>query len=595
MMTLHNNRVLIVDDNRAIHEDFRKILVRPAPDRVMEEAEAVLFDRAPESIPQFELTSAHQGTDALALAEQALAAGRPFALAFIDVRMPPGIDGVTTAARLWEIDPDVQVVICTAYADHSWGDMTSQLRHPHQWVILRKPFDNVEVLQLAHALTAKWTLIQQTKAQLAGLEQRVQARTNDLVIALDRLRREGEERAQLDEQRRQLERKMEETQRLESLGVLAGGIAHDFNNILTGVLGSASLARMECPPQPSLHRYLAQIEKSALRAAELCEQMLAYAGKGQMVVRTIDVNGLVQETLELLHASVPRDATLTVHLSPDLPRVQADPARLRQVVMNLVINAAEALSGSVRQVSLTTRTQHLQAAEISRFAHPCDAAAGSFVCIEVADTGCGMGPETLRRIFDPFFTTKFTGRGLGLCAVLGILRSRGGALDLQSDVGKGSVFRAFLPESTVESPAPPSAATIPPASHPSPALSATILVVDDEAAVRDTAAGMLRRAGYAVLLAANGRQAVELFEKSPAVDGVLLDLTMPEMDGVATLQALRALQPHVRALLMSGFDGAEATKRFQGLKLHGFLQKPFSMDALREKIAALVMGGASGG
>lgn len=585
-MSDRNNRILLVDDHRAIHEDYHKILVGIRRNRAVIEAEAALFNQRPESIPDFDLTSAFQGEEAIAKVEQAKREGLRFAVAFIDVRMPPGIDGIATAARLWEIDPDLQVVICTAYSDHSWSDMTAQLTFADQWVLLRKPFDNVEVLQLASALTEKWFLRQQTKAQLADLEFRVAARTTELVKALDDLKRESEERLRIEEERRVFQRKFEETQRLESLGVLAGGIAHDFNNILTGILGSASLAKLEIPAGSSLDEHLARIEKSSCRAAELCEQMLAYAGKGQIALRHLDMNTLVNETMELLHASVPKDARLSVELTPNLPSILGDPGRMRQVIMNLVINAAESLGPQPRRVTLSSRISTLSKEQLAILTFPGDAAPGSYVCVEVSDTGVGMTPETLRRIFEPFFTTKFTGRGLGLCAVQGIIRSRGGALDVQSEVGKGSSFRAFFPalSATAKVPTPiPAAPAI-----AKPGANTTILVVDDESGVRDVAAVALRRQGYHVLSASNGAEAVALIQQTTqTIDGVLLDLTMPDLDGVSTLQALRSLRPGLRAVLMSGFDQYEATRRFDGLNLAAFLQKPFTIDVLREKIAMM--------
>lgn len=585
-MTPRNNRILLVDDNRSIHDDYRKILIGNRRHRAVIEAEAALFNQQPEKLPEYELTSVYQGEEALAAVEQAKAANTPFAMAFIDVRMPPGMDGIATAARIWQIDPDLQIVICTAYADHSWSDMTAQLGHPDQWVLLRKPFDNVEVLQLAHSLTEKWGLRQANKAQMADLESRVQARTADLVKALDELKRETAERTRVEEERRTMERKFEETQRLESLGVLAGGIAHDFNNILTGVLGSASLAKLEIQPGSSLDEHLNRIEKSACRAAELCEQMLAYAGKGQVALRQLDLNVLVRETMELLHASVPKDATLEVKLAPNLPFILADAGRMRQVIMNLVINAAEALGAHPRRVTLTTSGCALANGQLGALTFPGDAQAGQFVCIEVTDTGVGMSADTVRRIFEPFFTTKFTGRGLGLCAVQGIIRARGGALDVVSAIGQGSTFRVFLPASTL------SAQTTPPiTARPAraPVRGATILVVDDEPAVREIAGDALRREGYIVFTVSNGAQAVALFQQPQPIDGVLLDLTMPELDGVSTLQALRALRPGIRAVLMSGYEQHEAVRRFDGLGLAGFLQKPFTIDALREKAAMLML------
>jgi signal transduction histidine kinase len=582
-----NNRILIVDDNRSIHEDFRKILAEKRRDLGLAEAEALFFGQRGIEPLRFDLTFATQGEEAVALTTEARIAGRPFALVFMDVRMPPGMDGITAAARLWEIDADLQIVICSAFSDYSWADMTAQLGSTDRWVILKKPFDNIEVLQFAHALTEKWALRQQTKLQVLELEQRVAARTADLQSALERLQRESAERIRAEEERRAFERKFEETQRLESLGVLAGGIAHDFNNILTGILGSASLARLDAASGSELDEHLQRIEKNSCRAAELCEQMLAYAGKGQVTLRPLDLNALVRETLELLQASVPKDAVFNVRLAPVLPSICGDAARTRQVIMNLVINASEALAQGPRQLTLSTQSIMLSENAIAGLTFAGGAVSGDYACIEVTDTGIGMSQETLRRIFEPFYTTKFTGRGLGLCAVQGIIRSRGGALHVTSELGKGTTFRVYFPAVGARHSTPtasPFATRTPAAQH-----LGTILVVDDEEGIRDISAAALRRQGFEVLTSANGAEAVALVKKSrePLV-GILLDLTMPELDGVATLQAVRALRPDLRAILMSGYEQREALRRFEGLGLSGFLQKPFTMDALGETTRSLL-------
>ncbi|MGH7997666.1 MAG: ATP-binding protein, partial [Opitutaceae bacterium] len=257
------------------------------------------------------------------------------------------------------------------------------------------------------------------------------------------------------EGRRELEKRLEQTQRLESLGVLAGGIAHDFNNILTGILCSASLARMETPAGSETAEHLRRIETSSRRAAELCEQMLAYAGKNRSAGGTaVHPNTLIDETLELLHASVPKDAELIVALEPDLPHGKGDPARVRQVLMNLVINAGEALRSPPRRISLSTRRATLAAGDLARMTHGEMAEPGAFVMVEVADTGAGIPPDQIRRIFEPFYTSKFTGRGLGLSSVLGIIHASGGALSVSSELGRGTRFTIALPVVAAPEPEP---------------------------------------------------------------------------------------------------------------------------------------------
>jgi signal transduction histidine kinase len=579
-MTARNDRILIVDDNRAIHEDYQKILVRPKPDVDLSAVEGALFDQSP-PVPrpgrlEFSLTFAFQGEEAVALARTARTEGAPFALAFVDVRMPPGIDGIETAQRLWAIDPDLQVVICSAYADYSWTEMTEQLGSPDRWVILKKPFDNIEVLQLAHALAEKWALQQRSKAHVDDLEKRVAARTADLEAALQRLRDETAERLRGEEERRIFERKMEETQRLEGLGVLAGGVAHDFNNILTGVLVSASLARMEATPGTELHNHLQMIEENSRRAAGLCEQLLTYAGRSRVTTSAQDVNVLIRETLELLHISVPKDADFSADLADKVPPIKGDPARLRQVVMNLVLNAAEALAAPPRRIRLASGCRRLDAAALKAATHPGEAKPGEYVFIEVSDTGTGMSPETMRRIFEPFFTTKFTGRGLGLCAVLGIMRNHGGVLDVQSEPGRGTTFRIYFPALEIV----PEVASPAPVEMPRTA-AGTVLVADDEESVRMAAAATLRRQGFTVMTACDGAEAVAVAEAtSVPLAGVLLDVTMPRMDGPTALLAIRQVQPRVPVLLMTGYDAGDVASRVSGLSGVTLVQKPFTVADL---------------
>jgi CheY-like chemotaxis protein len=310
--------------------------------------------------------------------------------------------------------------------------------------------------------------------------------------------------------------------------------------------------------------------------------MLAYAGKGQVSLQRLDANAVVKQTIELLHASVPKDAKLTVELAPNLPPVLADQARLHQVVMNLVINAAEALTSHPRTVRLATRSYILDQETIGRMTFPGEAKPGEFICIEVSDTGTGMSADVIRRIFEPFYTTKFTGRGLGLSAVQGIIRARGGALHVDSQLGQGSTFRAFFPVCAENVGA---AGPLNPVGRHNSIRKLTLLLVDDENSVLEVAAHALRRQGHTVYTASNGAHAVTLIQGlSQSVDGVLLDLTMPELDGVSTLHALRALRPNLRVVLMSGYDQQEATRRFDGLGLSGFLQKPFDIQSLREKV-----------
>ncbi|MCX6955037.1 MAG: transporter substrate-binding domain-containing protein [Verrucomicrobia bacterium] len=389
-----------------------------------------------------------------------------------------------------------------------------------------------------------------------------------------------EERAAADE-REKLRLKMLEAQKLESLGVLAGGIAHDFNNLLTVILANASFAR---DTGGGDDERLAHIESAARRAADLCRQMLAYAGRGSFLIERTDLGQLVQDTARLLQVSISKKARLVQSLAPNLPAVDADASQIRQVVMNLVINASEALGDLTGEIHLSTR---LARPDLTRagVAHSFDLPAGDCVCIEVADTGQGMSPATLARIFDPFFTTKFAGRGLGLAAVLGIVRAHHGAITVDSTLARGSVFRLYLPASAR------TASFLAPAEPPAPVRRAggTVLIAEDEPVVLATADALLRHFGYKTVLAADGHEAVHQFRASPlAFSAVLLDLTMPGLDGAEVLRVMRAINPSVRVLIMSGYSEQDIFARLRGLGEVSVMRKPFTQETLLARLAAVI-------
>ncbi|MDB6167089.1 MAG: hypothetical protein JWQ83_2229 [Lacunisphaera sp.] len=381
-------------------------------------------------------------------------------------------------------------------------------------------------------------------------------------------------------EREALRLKMIEGQKLESLGVLAGGIAHDFNNLLTVVLANTALAREFPGDGAELAGRLAQIETAARRAADLCRQMLAYAGKGNFVVGRVDLGKLVRDTAQLLEVSLSKKARLSLTLGENLPAVEADASQLQQVVMNLVINASEALGerpGEIRLVTSRSRPQPVAGGMVHAFGPP-DA---DGVCLEITDTGQGMDAATLARIFDPFFTTKFAGRGLGLAAVLGIVRACQGTLAVSSGPGRGTTFRLFLPAVPGDA-----AGSTPPVPMPAPRVAGgTVLVADDEAAVRSAAVAMLKHHGYATMEAANGSEAVEKFRASPqGFKAVLLDLTMPGLNGAEVLREIRALNPAVCVLMMSGFSPQEVLSRLPGLGPVTILHKPFTIPELLDRL-----------
>ena len=381
--------------------------------------------------------------------------------------------------------------------------------------------------------------------------------------------------------RLRLEVQMQHAQKLESLGVLAGGIAHDFNNLLVGILGNVSVARQDVPEGTPHEELLADIETAARRAADLTTQLLAYAGKGRFNVLPFDISAAVRETSSLLHSAISKRATLTLHLDDTLPLVAADGTQVRQVIMNLLTNASDALGDHTGDIELRTGTMHAD----DRYLAGCLAAdgvtPGEFVYVEVADTGIGMNRETLARIFDPFFTTKFTGRGLGLAATLGIVRGHRGALHVETALGMGTTFRVLLPpadaQGTRRRPTTPLAQTT---------RLGTILVVDDEESVRSVARRMLERSGYRVITATDGDEGLRTFLAEEAdIVAIVSDVTMPRMTGIELLAELRRQGKRVPVVLASGYS-AESLDTAAGDEPPIFVQKPFVTEALLAAIDA---------
>ena len=382
-----------------------------------------------------------------------------------------------------------------------------------------------------------------------------------------------------EEERRHLEEKIRHAQKLESLGLMAGGIAHDFNNLLVGILGNASQALSRLEEESPARADIQNLEKAADRAAELCKQLLAYSGRGRFEVQPLDLSELVQDLADLLEVAVPRKGLLRYELAPELPMVEADAAQIRQVLMNLVTNASEAMEGKAGTITVSTRVTRLdQALEGPVVA---TVPPGRYVCLEVADAGCGMDDEIVSKMFDPFFTTKFTGRGLGLAAVLGIVRGHEGGIDVHSYPGKGTTIQALFPCSASHQVKRPRAV-------PKREVlrgSGMVLVVDDEEIVRDVAQQTLEQAGYRVLTASNGAKGVRVFvENKDEISLVLLDMTMPGLGGEESFRMLRGIRGDIRVLLSSGYDEQEVTSRFESPAPDGFVQKPYRPADLLAKV-----------
>jgi len=493
----------------------------------------------------------------------------------------------------WEWDPATnQVVyskeICTIFGidrDHCSADLTELLK------------------SLIHPEDRELVLAAGERARQTGVGQTVEYRFGHPDGSLHWIRAIGEfirepgrpvtlmgavqditEHKLIEQERLGLERQMLHVQKLESLGVMSGGIAHDFNNLLQVVLGNLDLSLMILPEEMTVRRNLEQAVIATVRASELSGMMLAYSGKGILATEKLNLSDLVRQNAPVLSAATGKSATLKLSLDHSLPPVQADATQLLQVVMNLIKNSSEAIDGASGSITLATGVGEFDQASLNASKLEEKLPAGRYVWVEVSDTGCGMDETTQYKIFDPFFSTKFTGRGLGMSAALGIMRAHQGAIMLESSPGAGTSIRLLFPVAAgMQQPRQPLSEGVQEA--PAAGQRDTILIVDDEEMIRTLSVAMLEAFGYDTLVATDGEKALEIFRSEGSrISLVLLDQSMPTMDGLAVFKELRRIRPEVKVLLASGFSEQEVSARYQGLGLNGFIQKPFNVKHLSDEV-----------
>jgi len=394
------------------------------------------------------------------------------------------------------------------------------------------------------------------------------------------------EKKNAEEERRKFDLQLQQTQKLESLGVLAGGIAHDFNNLLMGIIGNTDLALRDLPTESVVRDGLNEVMTAATRAAELSRQMLAYSGKAQFVVEPIDLNALVNDVSHLLKTFVSRTALLRINLLPNMPSIEADATQIRQVIMNLITNASEAIGEQSGVISLSSGIRECDRRYLDGNIVGEEVPEGDYVYIEVTDTGAGMDEETLKKIFDPFFTTKFTGRGLGLASVLGIVRGHKGCLLASSAPGQGTTFTVLFPALDIVVEARPDASAV----DAEQIGCGTVLLVDDERSIRTLGKRMLTRLGFEVITASDGREAVEVFRSHlDEIVCVVMDLTMPHMNGEEAFRAMRDIHPDVCVFIASGFAEEDILTRFSGQGIAGSIHKPYVLDTLARKLSVVAL------
>ncbi len=556
-----NPRILIVDDTRAIHDDFRKILgpaIRAADG--VAAAAAQLFNTAAGEEPaaptlSFELDSAFQGEEALGLVTRALADHRPYAMAFVDVRMPPGWDGVETAARLWAVQPDLQVVICTAYSDYSWGEFGARFGYSDRWLVLKKPFDAIEVQQIAAALTEKWRLTQEAKVRIEELEERVRQRAAELEKTLAELAH---------------------ARKMEAVGQLAGGVAHDFNNILTANIMQLGLLRHHPDATPEIQEAVTVLESMAQRAAALTRQLLTFSRRQVMHFKVIDLNATIEQLLVMLNRLL--DESIKVDFRPSAGPlwINADVGMMDQVVTNLCVNARDAMRPGGGRLTIATAEVNIDAAALPKNS-VCPP--GLYVRLTIQDTGCGMDAATLQRIFEPFFTTKEVGHGtgLGLATVYAVVQQHHGWTDVRSEVGKGSTFDVYLPRAVRQA----TSVVQPPKGEIKPG-SACILLVEDEQLLRVSVCRALRMHGYRVLEASDGVSAADVWkEHSADIDLLFSDIVMPNaVSGLELVRKFKAERPELKAVITSGYSVDLARSGVPDHPDIMFLAKPYTVSDL---------------
>ena len=425
-----NRRILVVDDSNTIHHDVRKILaVKPTHMGGLDDAEAAVFSGASAGARPdgFEIDSAYQGQEGLEMVRQALRAGRPYAVAFVDVRMPPGWDGITTIGHLWQDDPNLEVVVCTAYSDYTWEEMAQTLGETDHLLILKKPFDGIEVRQLACALCEKWNLARQVRHTVDDLEKAVAERTREL-----------EERTeQLDKTHTQLLR----AQKLETIGRCSVSIAHEINQPLTAIMGYAEAGRLAAQSVEGIpDRILGDLEKvaeQAHRAGEIIRRFRAFVCEGKLDRLAVDMNELIRETMHFVASEARANGVrLRLELANSVPPVSADLIQVQQVISNLAQNAIEAMTeGDTGECELTVRTRKAESDTVE---------------IAVCDTGPCVRRQIVDELFEPFFTTKFGKMGMGLAISRSIIEAHGGRLWATPNPDRGMTFRFNLPLSTTE-------------------------------------------------------------------------------------------------------------------------------------------------
>lgn len=546
-IALNNRRILIVDDNLSIHDDYRKILARSTSESSLDELESLFFGEVEPQKDEvsFELDFADQGQIALSLVEKSMQNGTPYAMAFVDMRMPPGWDGLRTIEEIWKVDPQLEIVIATAYSDASWSEILDRLGCTDNLLILKKPFDNVEVSQLATALTEKWKLRRIAQVKQDELEAEVEKRTAEL---------------------REKDRQLMHAQRMEAVGTLASGVAHEFNNLLHAIRGYTSFAQGRLEEGHAAHADLELVFNASDHAAVLTRQLLDYSRTGTDDLTIVDVGETVSNLVKMLRPILGKD----VEVQSQIPEqselfVLASRVYLSQAIMNLCVNARDAMNASGRLTLTLSRKAGVDNQNDQ-------------IVITVADSGGGIPDEIREKIFDPFFTTKAPGKGtgLGLAMVFNTIKKLGGSIEIDSVVGEGTTFTLTLPAAA----APDKENSLDNCDAHSPR---TILFADDDEISRMIAVNAMESAGHHVFEASDGQEAIKQFlMHRDEVELLVLDAEMPEKSGLNAYREITAAGFELPLILCTGHSAATLEAALPENAI--LIQKPFSPEKLNHAI-----------
>lgn len=679
---MERRRILIIDDDRDIWQAYQRVLLPVVAGDSMRQIHEVLA-LPDEEMEQsgFVLTFASQGKDGFEKVRQAQEDGSPFALAFIDVRMPPGWDGMETAAQIRKFDPDLELVIVTAYSDHSCEEIVRAVGSGTRLLFFRKPFDPEELKQLALSLTDKWLLARLAEQQhrdLINSEYRFRSlveTTNDFVWEVDRegrftycspvcrelygyepekllgqlffeilvvpenkehfrqlfadcvqqasrcralerscYRKNGElihiessgcpvldqrgevvgfrgidrditARKENEKERSRLEAQYRQAQKLEALGTLAGGIAHDLNNILTPIFGCCFLGKMELGQEHPTYSHLETIESCSQRAAELVRRILSFCRKQELNIQTVGLDTLIHDFSKMLKRLIREDIKLVFDLAPNLWSVNADPPQMEQILVNLIVNARDAMEGGG---TITVRAANHNIPRHTLYDVDSNELAGDYVVLSVSDQGTGIDQKTLAMIFDPFFTTKEVGKGtgMGLAAVYGIVARHQGGIIVDSCLNDGTSFHIYLPRSGTE--IKPEQAK-PGSSALMNVGTETILLVEDDLEILQLLASALSSAGYTTLTASDGQAGLKVFEEENGlIDLLITDLVMPELGGKALTQAVRHRKQNLPVLFMTGHSFDIDLQKLASTPNTVLLKKPFTMENFNKAVRMLL-------